>query len=127
MKIDHIAVWVTDLEKMKLFYTRYFQGKAGSKYVNEAKGFSSYFLTFEDGTRLELMHKTGLEPAESTEKRQDLFHVAFATGSKEKVEILTEQLRSDGYRIYRDPRITGDGYYESIIADPEGNVVEITL
>lgn len=126
MKIDHIALWTNDLEQMKLFYTKYFNGIATGKYTNNQKQFESYFLLFESGTRLELMRKPDLV-------RRDSFtslgyaHLAFSVGSKERVIQLTETIRNDGYTINSEPRITGDGYFESCIIDPEGNLIEITI
>ncbi|MFP4471170.1 MAG: VOC family protein [Bacteroidales bacterium] len=127
MKINHIAIWCRDLEKMKLFYERYFNGKAGEKYANPQKGFSAYFLRFSEGCRLELMHRDDITDLKSTEKETTgLAHLAFSVGSRERVNQLTEQLRADGLRITGEPRTTGDGYYESTILDPEGNRIEIT-
>ncbi len=128
MKIDHIAIWVDDLEKMKTFYETYFGLRAGEKYINTNKQFSSYFLQFgESKTRLELMHKPGIEPYTGQRGHQSgITHFAIAVGSKEKVNELTESLRKDGYNIFGEPRTTGDGYYESLVLDPEGNYLEIT-
>ncbi len=125
MKIEHIALWTNQLEFLKDFYATYFEGKAGSKYVNEKKGFTSYFISFTTGARLEIMHKVSI-PAVAPCEHTGLIHFAFSTGSKEKVETLTEQLRKDGYEIASEPRTTGDGYYESVVLDPDGNFVEIT-
>lgn len=128
MKIEHIAIWVEDLEKMKSFYTRYFQLKSNEKYVNQEKGFSSYFLSFGDGPRIELMHRDDVLSAHSGKGNlSGLAHFAISVGSKEKVDLLTYQLMSDGVVIYGEPRITGDGYYESVVLDPEGNKIEITV
>jgi lactoylglutathione lyase len=129
MKIEHIALWASDLEATKDFYTRYFGGKAGDKYVNPNHGFASYFVTFETGTRLEIMHMPSVPDNANDVERQALgwIHIAFAVGSKESVDTLTERLRIDGYRVIGEPRTTGDGYYESVVLDPEGNRVEITV
>ncbi|MBL7857999.1 MAG: VOC family protein [Cyclobacteriaceae bacterium] len=128
MKIEHLAIWVNNLEAVKSFYEKYFQARAGMKYVNTAKKFESYFLTFDEGARLELMHMPGIQ---SRDDSHQLFigisHFAISTGSTEKVDNLTEQLRLDGYEIIGEPRTTGDGYYESVVLDPEGNSVEITV
>ncbi len=126
MRIGHIALWVGNIEKMREFYCSYFKAESSEKYSNQLKQFSSYFLSFEDGTRLEIMNKPGLENS-----RQPMTagwaHIAFSIGSKEAVDDLTEKLKSDGYTIAGEPRTTGDGYYESIILDPEGNQIEITI
>lgn len=128
MKIEHIAIWTRDIEKMKGFYVTYFQISVGEKYINGKKNFHSYFLTFDDGCRLELMYMPGI-PGNSNQTEQyiGLTHLAIAVGSKERVDSLTEQLRMDGYKIIGEPRTTGDGYYESVILDPEDNRIEITV
>jgi lactoylglutathione lyase len=124
--LTHAACWVQDLEKMKAFYCTYFDGQAGALYQNPKKGFSSYFLSFQGGARLELMHRTDI-PARSGQSNAGWAHLAFAVGSTEKVDSLTARLRQDGYTVADGPRTTGDGYYESVILDPEGNQVEITI
>ena len=127
MKIEHLAIWVKDLEKMKDFYSRFFNMNCNDKYVNEVKGFSSYFLSFEGGARIEIMHRPDIsEQAAKAGSFFGLTHFAISVGSRERVDELTEAIRSAGYEITGEPRTTGDGYYESVIADPEGNLVEIT-
>ena len=128
MKIDHIAIWVKDLERMKRFYEDYFQGSAGEKYHNPKKQFESYFISLAEGCRLELMHNPNIpgKHRENNEQHLGLIHFAISVGSKEKVDQLTEKLRKDGIRVVGEPRTTGDGCYESVIIDPEGNRVEIT-
>jgi lactoylglutathione lyase len=126
MRIEHVAIWVKDLEKMKDFYERYFNGESNEKYHNEAKGFESYFLKFESGARLEIMRKIGID-RESHNESLGWAHVAFSLGSKETVNELTKQLQQDGYVLVNGPRVTGDGYYESVIEDPEGNLIELTI
>ena len=126
--IEHIAVGVENLELMRHFYETYFGAEAGSKYRNEKRGFSSYFLSFSDGARLELMQwDTGNDPSRKTEPQRGYIHIALSVGSKEKVDSLTERLKTDGYICLGNPRITGDGYYESVFSDPEGNLIEITV
>lgn len=127
MKIGHIAFWVNDLETMKDFYIRYFGMKANEKYINSKKGFSSYFLSFEGTTRIELMHRPDIQGQDKKGEYYGLAHLAISVGSKQKVDELTETLRKDGYTIQGEPRTTGDGYYESIILDPENNWIEITI
>lgn len=128
MKIEHLAMWVDDLELMRQFYITYFDGKSNDKYVNISKDFSSYFITFgKSETRLELMNKPGISDA--GEKRgfsKGVAHFAISVGGKEVVNLLTERLRKDNYTIESEPRTTGDGYYESVVLDPEGNYVEIS-
>ncbi|SDW38126.1 lactoylglutathione lyase [Lutibacter oricola] len=127
MKIDHIAIWVNDLEKIKEFYLQFFDVTSNKKYYNPKKEFSSYFLSFENGARIELMHSPKV--SEVIKNNSDSFgyaHIAISTGSIEKVNELTEIIRKNGYQIIGEPRTTGDGYYESVILDPEGNLIEIT-
>ena len=127
MKIEHIAIWVRDLEITKDFYTTYFQMSCGDKYVNEKKSFSSYFLSFDGGARIEIMHRPDIiEQAEKAGTFFGLTHFAISVGSKERVDELTEAIRSEGFEVTGEPRTTGDGYYESVVMDPEGNLVEIT-
>jgi len=129
MRIEHVAIWTQDLTALKDFYCTWFQAEAGLKYANEVKGFESYFLTFPSGTRLELMRsavKTEQSP-EPAKTPVGYAHIAFSVGSEIRVDALTEQLREAGYTILDGPRRTGDGYYESVVLDPDGNRVEITV
>ena len=128
MRIEHIAIWTEDLERLRRFYEKYFNASAGPKYHNPKKSFDSYFLSFEDGPRLEIMSMPGITSRDSDALKQffGLTHFAVAVGSKERVNLLTEQFRADGIVIIGEPRTTGDGYYESVIADPDGNRIEIT-
>jgi lactoylglutathione lyase len=127
MTIDHLAIWVSDLEKMKAFYERYFQCLSGDKYFNPTKNFESYFLSFSNGCRLELMQMPGIPPSENDPQKQfsGIIHFAIKVGTVENVNSLTETLRTDGYAIVGEPRRTGDGYYESVVLDPENNRLEI--
>jgi lactoylglutathione lyase len=126
MKIEHIAIWVNNLELMKDFYIRYFQVKAGEKYVNTKKNFESYFLAFDSGPRLEIMKMPGIAEFLKEQEVMGYTHIAISVGSKTKVDTLTETLRADGFLIAGEPRTTGDGYYESVILDPENNRIELT-
>lgn len=127
MKIDHLAFWVQDLEKMKQFYQSYFMMASNEKYTNVEKGFSSYFLSFENGARIEIMHRIDIaEQIGERGRMHGLTHFAISVGSKVMVNELTDRIRKDGYIVSGEPRMTGDGYYESVIQDPEGNLVEIT-
>ncbi len=127
--IAHIAIWVKDLEKMKQFYTRYFSAVANEKYYNPAKQFSSYFLSFAGCCRLEIMHMPSVAENKNSIEPQSmgLIHFAVSVGSEERVDSLTAELRRDGYTVHGEPRRTGDGYYESVVLDPEGNRIEITV
>ena len=127
MKIEHLAIWVSDLEVSRTFYTTYFGAKSGEKYHNPKKNFTSYFLSFEGSPRLEIMHRPDITKIlEAGQEVLGLTHFAISVGSKNKVDDLTEQLREDGHIIVGEPRTTGDGYYESVVLDPEGNRIEIT-
>ncbi|GGP08552.1 VOC family protein [Oceanobacillus neutriphilus] len=126
MKIEHVAIWVKDLEKMKNFYETYFQVSTSAKYHNKKKEFESYFLTFDDSARLEIMRKSGIDKASSTE-HLGWAHIAISLGDRELVDQMTDRLKNDGYSLVNGPRVTGDGYYESVIEDPEGNLIELTV
>ena len=127
MRIEHLAIWVKDLEAMRSFYETYFQAKAGERYHNPKKNFTSYFLSFEQGCRLELLQKPEIEDNLNEDQHLGIIHFAISVGSKEKVEDLTEELRNARYSVIGEPRTTGDGYYESVVLDPEGNRIEITV
>ena len=129
ISIEHIAFWVRDLEKMKNFYSQYFRAEAGEMYYNPVKNFRSYFLKLGTGCRLELMNMPSISDNRNNVSAQymGLIHFAVSVGSKEEVDRLTEVLCNDGYLVIGKPRTTGDGYYESVIADPEGNRIEITI
>lgn len=127
MKIDHLAIWTNHLEEMKDFYTKFFKMTSKEKYYNASKEFSSYFLAYENGARIELMHKPGIRVLqEKLVTELGLAHFAISLGNKKAVDELTENIRSNGFKVIGEPRVSGNGYYESIIADPEGNLVEIT-
>lgn len=127
MKIEHIAIWVKDLEKSRAFYQKYFGAVSNEKYHNPVKNFQSYFLSFNNGCRIEIMTRPDIIESENSYEAQQygIIHLAFSVDSKEKVDELTERLRKDGYTVAGEPRTTGDGYYESVILDPENNIIEI--
>ena len=127
LKIEHIALWVKDLDKMKNFYMKYLKMKCGKKYINKNNRFSSFFLSFGEGARLELMHHPDIQRNSGNEVLTTGFaHFSISLGGFKAVDELTETLRKDSYRIVGEPRTTGDGYYESVILDPEGNRIELT-
>lgn len=128
MNIEHLAIWTNDLEKMKHFYTRYFNMTSSEKYKNKEKNFSSYFLSFKGAeSRIELMHRPDISDFIGKKGMVNgLTHFSISVGNKQHVDELTELLRSDGYQIAGEPRTTGDGYYESVILDLEGNHIELT-
>lgn len=127
MKIEHIAMYVNDLIKTKEFFEKYFGAESNSGYHNKNTNFKSYFLTFDDGARLEIMNKPEMNDIEKTLIQTGFIHIAFSVGSKEKVDELTIQLKKDGYDVISGPRTTGDGYYESCIIGIEGNQIEVTV
>lgn len=129
MKIEHVAIWTFELERLKSFYEKYFEARAGEKYVNITKNFQSYFLHFEGGCRLEIMQMPGIPLNTNNTLKQftGFIHLAISVGNKEKVDSITEKLRTDGYEVIGEPRTTGDGYYESVILDPDENRIEITI
>ncbi len=126
MKINHFALYTNNLEKLKHFYEKYFDAVSNEMYYNEKTGLKTYFLTFEDGCKLELMYSPKIVETNKTGYEKGFIHLAFSTGSKSKVDELTRQIENDGYSILSAPRTTGDGYYESCISDPDGNQIEIT-
>lgn len=126
MRIDHVAMYVNDLEKVRDFFITYFQAQANDGYHNEKTGLRTYFLTFEDGSRLEIMKRPGMSDEEKALMRTGYIHIAFRVGSKEKVDALTKRLKEDNFEVLSGPRTTGDGYYESCILGVEGNQIEIT-
>ena len=129
MRIEHLALWTDDLARVRNFYVTYFDAVAGSGYRNAAKGFESVFLSFSDGARLEFMKTTSLSPVviAAGAQRMGLTHFAMSVGSEERVDALTRRLQEDGYPVLDGPRRTGDGYYESVVLDPDGNRIEITV
>lgn len=127
MRIEHTALYVLDLEGARDFFVKYFYVKANEVYHNSNTDFRSYFLSFDDGARLEIMNKPNLMDGEKSLARTGYIHIAFRLGSKEAVDVLTDKLRKDGYDVVSAPRTTGDGYYESCVIGIEGNQIEITV
>jgi len=127
MRIEHLALYVNDLEANREFFEKYFGAASGCLYQNEETGFKSYFLTFGGGSRLELMTRPILEDNPKSEIQTGYIHMAFSVGSKAKVDSLTKELENEGYKVISGPRMTGDGYYESCIIGPENNQIEITV
>lgn len=125
MHITHIALWTSRPETVRDFYIRYFGGRSGPKYVNPTKGFASYFVCFDSEVTLEICSREDIRDR-SVQPGLGYCHVAFDCGDREGVRRLTERLRNDGHRIVSEPRMTGDGFYESVTEDPEGNQVELT-
>ena len=126
MKLDHVAIWAVDLEVMRAFYEKYFGARSNRKYENERKKFASYFLTFPGGGRLELMHRPDIRRIEDSQSEFIGYaHLGVELGSRTAVDTLTKRLQGDGFPLLDGPRQTGDGYYESMMADPEGNRIVI--
>lgn len=126
MKIEHVALYVSDLEAARDFFVKYLGGVSNAGYRNINTGFRSYFITFDGGARLEVMSKPGIVDMDKPE-RTGYAHVAFSLGSRERVDALTTRLAADGYAVVSGPRITGDGYYESCVVAIEGNRIELTI
>lgn len=129
MRIEHVAIWTRDLERLRSFYEMYFQASAGPRYVNERKHFTSYFLSFASGARLEIMTRPGLANAGGDTGAPPIgyAHLALSVGSQEAVDSMAGRFRSDGVPVVDGPRWTGDGYYECVVLDPDGNRLEITV
>lgn len=127
MKIEHVALYVNDLERAKDFFVKYLDGKPNKGYHNQKTDFRSYFLSFDDGARLEIMNKPEMSDLPKNLARTGYVHLAFSVGSKERVDTLTAELKADGYEVISGPRTTGDGYYESCVVAMEGNQIEITI
>ena len=127
MQIEHISIYVNDLEEAKEFFIKYFNGKANKGYHNPKTDFRSYFISFDDGARIEIMNRPDMSDLDKPFSRTGYAHIAFRVGSKVGVDLLTERLKKDGFKVISGPRTTGDGYYESCIIDFEGNQIEITV
>jgi lactoylglutathione lyase len=129
MHIDHIAIWTNQLEVMKNFYESYFEAIGTSKYHNPASGLETYFISFSSGARLEFMQRPGIDESENLPggMRTGFTHISFACRSESSVDLLSERLKENGYKLVNGPRYTGDGYYESLVLDPDGNQIEITV
>lgn len=127
MEIDHIAIWTYNLEGMQSFYIRYFDASSNEIYYNHSKNYRSYFLSFDGDCRLELMEMPGIPKSKNEPMKQftGIIHFAFKVDSREVVDKITRDVKSDGFKVVGEPRTTGDGYYESVILDPDGNRVEI--
>ena len=127
MKIEHVALYVNNLENARDFFVKYLDAKSNEGYHNPNTNFSSYFLSFDEGARIEIMNKPDVSDLLKDPVRTGYVHIAFSVGSKEKVDELTAKLRADGYEVLSGPRVTGDGYYESCIVAVEQNQIEITV
>ena len=125
MTIEHIAIWTNNLEELRDFYCTFFDGKSNEKYFNPVRKFESYFITFSSGTRLEIMRLPDLVTKENANTLVGLAHIAFKVNGNDEVDRLTKLFREQGITIAGEPRLTGDGYYESIILDPDGNMIEL--
>lgn len=122
IRIEHIAMYVNDLESTKDFFVKFFKASSNNKYHNPKTGLQTYFLTFEDNAGLEIMTRPDVVSSEKPLMYTVHIHLAFSVGNKEKVD----ELKKAGYEILSGPRTTGDGYYERCVLGPEGNQIEIT-
>ena len=127
MRIEHVAMYVNDLEAARDFFVQYFGGHANDGYHNRTTDFGSYFISFDDGARLEIMKKPDMMDDRKALNRTGYIHIAFSVGSRENVDEMTKKLHDDGYTVISGPRTTGDGYYESCVVAIEDNQVEITV
>lgn len=127
MRLEHVALYVNDLERARDFFVEYLGGRANAGYRNPRTGFCSYFIEFEGGARLELMRQPDLADGPKEPPRTGYAHIAFSVGSPQRVDALTERLRQAGYAVLSGPRVTGDGYYESCVVAVEGNRIELTI
>jgi len=128
MTIDHVAIWTNQLEILKGYYVKYFNGMANKKYTNKVTGFESYFISFDSGSRLEIMQKPGIPENLNdrvTKQHQGLIHLSFGVENMELVNRKSEEMAKAGFRILRGPRKTGDGYYEFETLDPDNNRIEV--
>ena len=127
MIIEHVAMYVNDLEKARDFFASFLNGKSNDGYYNEKTGFRSYFVSFDGGARIEIMNKPDMSDDNKDLNRTGYAHLAFSVGSKDRVDELTVKIRNAGYEVVSGPRTTGDGYYESCIVAFEGNQIELTV
>lgn len=127
MKIEHIAMYVNDLEAARDFFIKYLGATSNDGYHNADTGFRSYFVSFDDGARIEIMNKPKMDDASKSLNRTGYAHIAFSVGSSKEVDRLTRLLSEDGFEVISGPRTTGDGYYESCIVAIEKNQIEITI
>lgn len=125
MKIDHVAMYVNDLEAEKDFFVKYFNATAGSKYTNFRSDFSNYFLSFSDGSRLEIMTRNSSADDKKARYRTGYHHIAICVGDRKDVDDMMKKFEVDGVTVVNGARTTGDGYYEAVVVDPEGNEIEI--
>lgn len=128
MILEHVAVWTNQIERLREYYTKYFHGVSNAKYVNEKKGFESYFISFGSGARLELMSRPNIPVNLNDPQAQytGIIHLAFGVETMDAVDLKCEELKADGFQILSGPRKTGDGYYEFETLDPDNNRIEVT-
>lgn len=119
-------MYVNDLEKTREFFVFFFGAESNDGYFNQRSGLRTFFLSFDDGTRLEIMNRPGMSDPRKDLTQTGYIHLAFSVGSRQNVDSLTRKLDEAGYRVLSGPRTTGDGYYESCVLGPENNQIEIT-
>ncbi len=127
MRIEHLAIWTYNLERLRDFYMHYFDASSTEIYYNHSREFRSYFLFFDGECRLELMEMPNLGKSKNDPLKNftGYAHFAIRVESKSQVDHLTETIRNDGYKVIGEPHNTGDGFYESVVLDPDGNKLEI--
>jgi lactoylglutathione lyase len=125
LRLEHVAVWTQDIERLRGFYVDVLGARAGAIYANPRTGFRSYFLTWDGGARVEIMTGPGIGAGPANPPR-GYAHLAFATGSEAAVDAIAATLRAAGVPVVDGPRRTGDGYYECVVLDPDGNRIELT-
>ncbi|MDO4244073.1 MAG: VOC family protein [Actinomyces sp.] len=129
--LDHAAIWVADLDGARDFYSHWFNGHANGLYENPVTGLRSHILHFcDDGVpdgrraRLEIMTRPDVL-ASGGQAGLGWAHVSFAVPGPADVDRLASDMAQAGIEVVDGPRLTGDGYYEAVVLDPEGNRVEI--
>ena len=132
MKLEHVAIWTDRLETLREFYETYFDARANEKYVSDSEfkeHFESYFLSFDSGARLELMVRVGVPQGDNADgfESTGINHIALSVETPGELDRLYGRLKDGGVKIVGEPHMTGDGYYEACVLDPDGNRVEITV
>ena len=125
MKIAHIALWTRQLEQQARFWVAFFDGEINEKYCSQTNpGFESFFVRIGDDIAIELMTKPGLTALTADNNHTGWVHLAITAGGAESVGRLAKRAAEQDMLVSA-PRTTGDGYYEAVIKDPDGNLIEI--
>ena len=126
MQIKCISMWTQNLEGMKYFYVKFFGAEAGALYNNEKAGFECYLLTFKRGLVVELMRRADVK-TRPVRPYIGITGLAFKAGTMKEVRRITEKLQKENVPVLKEPRISGDGFFSSTVADPDGNEIEIAV